>query len=108
MIAVDVLKTFVAVIDCGSIVGAARTTGYSAAAVSRQMSGLQRRVGVTFFEPHGRTIRATPAAVEYAARAREIVDEVNRFERYSNMFGRLVSGTVTQPGVDRPIARSYR
>lgn len=108
MIAVDALKTFVAVIDCGSIVGAARTTGYSAAAVSRQMSGLQRRLGVTFFEPHGRGIRATPAAIEYAARAREIVDEVNRFERYSNMFGRLVSGTVIQRGADRPIAGSYR
>lgn len=90
MITVDVLKTFVAVIDCGSVVGAARVRGYSPAAVSRQMGWLQRRLGVKFFEPHGRSIKATDAALEYAARAREFVDEVHRFERYSNAFGRAV------------------
>ena len=88
MITVDVLKTFVAVIDCGTVVGAARVRGYSPAAVSRQMGWLQRRLGVRFFEPHGRSIRATDAALEYVVRAREFVDEVNRFERYSTTFGR--------------------
>ena len=100
MITVNVLKTFVAVVDCGSIVGAARARGYSPAAVSRQMGWLQRRLGVTFFEPEGRSIRATEAALEYAARAREFVDEVYRFERYSSTFGRTlpsrVAGRVAQ------------
>jgi DNA-binding transcriptional LysR family regulator len=87
VITVDVLKTFVAVIDCGTVVGAARLRGYSPAAVSRQMGWLQRRLGVRFFEPHGRSIRATDAALEYVVRAREFVDEVQRFERYSSAFG---------------------
>ncbi|WP_170285647.1 LysR family transcriptional regulator [Microbacterium rhizomatis] len=87
MVDLGVLKTFLAVIDSGSVVAAARERGYSPAAVSRQIGWLQRRMGVRFFEPDGRSIRPTSDALEFAVRARELVDEVNRFERYSSRFG---------------------
>ncbi|WP_439590932.1 LysR family transcriptional regulator [Microbacterium sp.] len=86
MVELRVLKTFIAVIDSGSVVAAARERGYSPAAVSRQIAWLQRRLEVRFFEPDGRSIRPTPDALEFASRARELVDEVDRFERYSNRF----------------------
>ena len=66
------------------------------------MSWLQRRLGVKFFEPDGRSIRATEAAFEYAARAREFVDEVHRFELYSSGFGQAFpsreTGRIAQRG----------
>ncbi len=86
MVDLSVLKSFIAVIDSGSVVGAARERGYSPAAVSRQIAWLQRRLGVRFFEPQGRSIRPTGDALEFALRARELVDEVERFERYSSRF----------------------
>jgi DNA-binding transcriptional LysR family regulator len=91
MVDLAALQTFIAVIDCGSIIGAARARGYSPAAVSRQMSALQARVGVRFFEPDGRGIRATSAAEEFAERARILVDEISLFECYSKAFGRRVA-----------------
>jgi DNA-binding transcriptional LysR family regulator len=86
MVDLGVLKTFIAVIDTGSVVAAARERGYSPAAVSRQMAWLQRRLDVRFFEPAGRSIRPTTDALEFALRARELVDEADRFERYSRRF----------------------
>lgn len=54
-----VLTTFVAVMDERSVVAAARARGYSAAAVSKRMGWLQRRLGVRLFVPNGRSIRPT-------------------------------------------------
>lgn len=86
MVNLTVLKTFIAVIDAGSVVAAARQRGYSPAAVSRQLAWLQRRYEIRFFEPQGRSIRPTTDALEFAVRARELVDEATRFEHYSRVF----------------------
>lgn len=82
-----VLKTFVAVMDCGSVVSAAKLRGYSAAAVSRQMGWLQKRLGVRLFVPDGRSIKPTPEAYEFLDRCRGLVEEVRRFESYASGFG---------------------
>jgi len=83
---VNVLKTFVAVIDSGSVAAAAHGRGYSPAAVSRQIGWLQRRLGVRLFVPDGRSIRPTQEALEFADRARALVVQVSGFERYSEAF----------------------
>ena len=81
-----VLKTFVAVLDEGSVVAAARARGYSPAAVSRQMAWLQRRLGVRLFVPEGRSIRPTPAALDFAAQCRDLLTEVGHFEAFARRF----------------------
>lgn len=80
MISLEVMRTFVAVVDRGSVVDAARVCGYSPAAISRQMSAFQRGLGVRLFEPAGRGIRSTPIAEELAASARALLLESARFE----------------------------
>lgn len=87
------LRSFVAVVECGSVVGAARRSGYSAAAVSRQLGRLQRRLGVKLFVPAGRGIRATDEALQLAQEARRLFVEVRRFER--------AAGALAREGVDR-------
>jgi len=77
----SVLKTFVTVVECGSMVGAAHRRGYSAGAVTRQMGWLQRRLGVRLFEPDGRSIRPTDDAIELVEYARAAIDEADRFDR---------------------------
>lgn len=80
------LKTFVSVVECGSVVGAARQRGYSPASVSRQISGLQRRLGVRLFVPDGRSIRPTAQAIEFVESCRGLVETVERFESYADDF----------------------
>ncbi|MCH6230896.1 LysR family transcriptional regulator [Microbacterium sp. CFH 31415] len=74
------LRSFVAVVECGSVVAAARCRGYSAAAVSRHLGRLQRRLGVALFEPDGRGIRPTQHGLQLAEQARELIAEVRRFD----------------------------
>ncbi|MFB8388082.1 LysR family transcriptional regulator [Microbacterium sp. NPDC055910] len=91
----SVMKTFVSVVDQGSVVGAAKALGYSPAAVSRQMGWLQRRLGVRLFVPVGRSIEPTAPALEFVQRCREVVEEVRRFESYARDFA-SAEGATTQ------------
>lgn len=73
-------RMLVAVVDCGSMVGASRVCGYSTGAISRNMASLQVRLGVRLFEPDGRSIRPTRDARILAERAREFLCDAARFE----------------------------
>jgi DNA-binding transcriptional LysR family regulator len=97
MVDLNVLQTFLAVIDAGSLTAAARQRGYSTAAVSRQIATLQRRYGVTLFEPCGRSIRPTSAALEFADQARALAGEAARFDSYSRQFRRSRSAAFAAP-----------
>lgn len=79
---IELLRTLVAVIDLGSVSAAARTRGYAASAVSRQLTKLRDVLGTDLFEPDGRGIRPTPAAREIAARVRVLIDEADSVDRY--------------------------
>lgn len=92
----NILKTFVSVMESGSVVGAARERGYSPAAVSRHIAWLQKRLGVELFVPDGRSIRPTPAAVAFVDRARDIVEELQRFEEFSDQFATTVGPLVAR------------
>lgn len=80
MFDLELLRTFVSVVDHGSVVGASRARGYTPAAISRQMARLQRRLGVRLFQPQGRGIRPTQIAIDVSARARKLLEESDRFE----------------------------
>lgn len=67
------LATLQAVLDRGSLVGAARELGYTASAVSQQMRMLERATGLALFERLPRTIRPTAAAYYLADAGRETV-----------------------------------
>jgi DNA-binding transcriptional LysR family regulator len=82
------VQTFLAVIDCGSVIEASRVRGYSAAAVSRQLGRLQGRLGVRLFVREGRSIRPTEAAIALALHDRRLVAEAEKFERYSQHLER--------------------
>lgn len=90
-----VLRTLVAVVDCGTVIGASRARGYSAAAVSRQMSALQSRLGVRLFVPDGRSIAPTAEAVELAERAREVTAAADAFETYTRSIAGAGSARAT-------------
>ncbi|NQX28947.1 LysR family transcriptional regulator [Microbacteriaceae bacterium VKM Ac-2854] len=90
----SVLQSFVAVIDHGSVVAAARETGYSPAAVSRHLASLERELGLTLFRRTARSIQPSVAARVLAEKARLLLDEAAQFEREAKALARGDEGVI--------------
>ncbi len=70
------LMSFAAVVDCGSFSAAADALGYSKAAVSRQISQLETKIGLKLLDRTTRSIALTPSGREIYNRCVRIIDEV--------------------------------
>src|SRR5438270_7513136 len=79
---IDVRRLLVlrAVAAHGSVTGAARALSYSPSAVSQQLAALERELGVSLADRHGRRIRMTAAGTELAARATALIELADDFE----------------------------
>lgn len=95
------MRTFLAAMNKGSLLGAARELGTSQPTVGRQLSELETQLGAVLFERTGRGLRPTdvahgllPAAHQMAAAAREVDLQVNRASAELNGAVHL---TVSQP-----------
>ena len=69
----SLLRSFVAVIDCGSVQLAAARVGRSQSAVSMQIRRLEDEVGRPLFHRDGRTLRPNPAGEELLLHARRLL-----------------------------------
>lgn len=112
----DLLRTFVAFVDAGSLARAASVVGRSASAVTAQMQRLEEVVGEPLLVASGRGRALTPAGQEFVAHARRILD-ANR-EAWLSLKGARADGRVvlgaTQdfsesalPGILRTFARTH-
>ncbi|MEZ5657564.1 MAG: LysR family transcriptional regulator [Burkholderiaceae bacterium] len=66
------IRPFLAVLDAGSLLGAARRLGSAQPTVGRQIEALERQLGMALFERTGRGVVPTAAAHRIAADARRI------------------------------------
>jgi DNA-binding transcriptional LysR family regulator len=69
----DELAIFVAIIEAGSLAGAARRLRRSAAAVTRALASLETRAGSRLVERTTRRLAPTPAGLELSERARGLL-----------------------------------
>lgn len=69
----DELALFVAILDAGSLAGAARRLRRSAAAVTRGLGGLEERLGVRLIERTTRSLAPTEAGRRLAEQARRLL-----------------------------------
>jgi DNA-binding transcriptional LysR family regulator len=74
-------RTFVTVCRLGSLSAAADELGYTQSAVSRQVAGLERQVGVPLVERHARGIRPTAAGEAFRHHAQAAVNAADRAVR---------------------------
>jgi len=74
-------RTFVTVCRLGSLSAAASELGYTQSAISRQIAGLERRLGVPLVERHVRGVRPTPAGEVFRHHALAAVNEADRAVR---------------------------
>lgn len=71
-------RTFVTVCRLGSLSAAAAELGYTQSAVSRQIAGLERRLGVPLVQRHVRGVRPTPAGEVFRHHALVALNEADR------------------------------
>jgi DNA-binding transcriptional LysR family regulator len=71
-------RTFVTVCRLGSLSAAASELGYTQSAVSRQIAGLEREIGVALVDRHARGVRATAAGEAFRQHAVAALNEVDR------------------------------
>ena len=68
------VKSFLAVLDAGSLTAAARRTGARQPTLSRHVAELEAQLGAPLFERTGRGVTPTAAALAIAAAARQMED----------------------------------
>lgn len=76
-----VWRTFVTVCRLGSLSAAAAELHHTQSAVSRQIAGLERQLGVPLIERHARGVRPTPAGEVFQHHALATLNEADRAVR---------------------------
>ena len=93
---IDLLKTFLAIIDTGSFSGAAQVVYRTQSAISMQIKRLEETVGTPLFERNGRSSALTAEGemlVPYARRMLRLHEEAVAAMLKPEMVGRVCIGT---------------
>jgi DNA-binding transcriptional LysR family regulator len=98
---IDAMKVFVAALDEGSLAGAGRRLGKSAAAVSRAIAFLEAHVGADLLHRTTRSIRLSEAGERYALACRRILLDLEEADSVAAGERSAPRGTLT---VTAPVA----
>ena len=88
------MRSFHAVVERGSVLGASRHLGVSQPTVSRHIAELERQLGVALFERTGRGLAASAAARAIAAQAAQMASTAGAIERILAAESVKLSGSV--------------
>jgi DNA-binding transcriptional LysR family regulator len=99
------IRVFRSVIASGSIQAAADNLGYTASAISQQISALQKETGLTLFERAGRGLSPTPAAETLFASTNELMGQLSHLDSVvadlrEGRSGRLTIGYFASAGAE--------
>ena len=88
------MRLFVSVVDEAAISRAARREGIAASAVSKRISELEQRLGVTLLTRHCGGIEITPAGAAFLRRARNLLREIGQIQGELQQLSTRVQGCV--------------
>ncbi len=88
------MRSFLAMIERGSLLAAARQLGVSQPTLGRHVAELERQLGTVLFERTGRGLVATSAARSIADRARAMADHAEAIARTLTGQSQQLMGTV--------------
>lgn len=88
------MRSFLAVLDAGSLLGAARRLQQSQPTLGRHIQVLEAQLGTALFERTGRGLTPTIAAREIADHARAMQDAANALQRELSRSSGVLTGTV--------------
>lgn len=88
------LRFAVATAETGSFLAAARKLRVKHATLSRRITLLEERLGVSLFERSHRGAVPTRLGAEFLANARRIIDDLDRLQRTTSAMGRGEAGSL--------------
>jgi DNA-binding transcriptional LysR family regulator len=88
------MRSFLAVLDAGSLLGAARRLKQSQPTLGRHVSVLEAQLGCALFERTGRGLSPTAAARDIATYARQMQDAADALQRSLSRQSQHLAGTV--------------
>lgn len=88
------IRSFLAALDQGSLMGAARVLGMHQPTLGRHIAELEAQLGLTLFERTGRGLLPTPDALRLAEAARAMATAADRLARQASGAQRALPGTV--------------
>lgn len=87
-------RTFLAALESGSLLGAAKRLGSSQPTVGRQISELESQLGVALFERTGRGLLPTQSALQLAGSAQAMESAALQLARSGTRWQKQAGGTV--------------
>ncbi len=90
----SLMRSFLAVIERGSLLAAARHLAMSQPTLGRHVAELERQLGIVLFERTGRGLVATSAARSIADQARSMADSADAIARTLTGHSKQLSGSV--------------
>ena len=97
------IPSFLAALEHGSLMGAARATGVSQPTLGRHIAELEAQLQLVLFERTGRGLKPTAHALELAEAAQAMQDGAARFSRLASGAGQAVQGRV-RLSASQPVA----
>jgi DNA-binding transcriptional LysR family regulator len=97
------IQSFLAALEHGSLMGAARATGVSQPTLGRHIVELEAQLQLALFERTGRGLQPTAHALELAEAANAMQDGAARFSRLASGAGQAVQGRV-RLSASQPVA----
>ncbi len=88
------IRSFLAALDCGSLLGAARALGTSQPTIGRHIAELESQLDTLLFERTGRGLSPTDMALRLAESARAMENSALQLARKASVAQVRVSGTV--------------
>lgn len=88
------MRSFLAALDAGSLLGAARSLKQSQPTLGRHISVLEAQLGVALFERTGRGLLPTAAALGIASHARQMQANADALQRALSLRSVDLAGTV--------------
>lgn len=97
------IRSFLAALDQGSLMGAARALNMHQPTLGRHIAELESQLGLTLFERTGRGLLPTPDATRLAEAARAMAAAADQLGRQASGAQRVLSGTV-RISASQPVA----
>lgn len=99
----NLVRSFLAALDHGSLLGAARALGASQPTLGRHIALLESQLGATLFERTGRGLLPTPTAMRLAEAARAMQSGADQLARGATATATGLGGTV-RLSASQPVA----
>lgn len=90
----SLVRSFLAALDCGSLLGAARALGTSQPTIGRHIAELESQLGVVLFERTGRGLLPSETAVRLADSARDMENGALQLAHKVSAAQARITGTV--------------